>query len=61
MGGTPQISETGPAKVVPVRLTPELLGGLDELAARRKVTRSELVRAAIGEYLDDAGEVAATA
>ena len=41
----------GPARVVPVRLDDTLLNALDELAEHDRVTRSELIRAALRAYV----------
>ena len=42
---------SAPAKVVPVRLDPELVSALDERAAGEGCNRSELVRRALRAYL----------
>ena len=41
----------GPARVVPVRLDDTLLNALDERAEHDRVTRSELIRAALRAYV----------
>jgi uncharacterized protein (DUF4415 family) len=42
---------TGPAQLVPVRIDPELLDSLRSRAARDHSTNSEVIRAALREYL----------
>ncbi len=42
---------TGPAQLVPVRIDPELLDSLRSRAARDHATNSEVIRAALREYL----------
>lgn len=42
---------TGPAQLVPVRIDPELLNSLRSRAARDHATNSEIIRAALREYL----------
>ena len=42
---------TGPAQLVPVRIDPELLDSLRSRAARDHATTSEVIRAALREYL----------
>ncbi|MBC9958300.1 ribbon-helix-helix domain-containing protein [Yimella sp. cx-51] len=41
----------GPARVVPVRLDDTLLDAIDARAEQEHVTRSELIRAALREYV----------
>ncbi|KGN37084.1 ribbon-helix-helix domain-containing protein [Knoellia subterranea] len=41
----------GPARVVPVRLDDTLLSALDARAAREHISRSELIRAALRDYV----------
>lgn len=41
----------GPARVVPVRLDDTLLNALDQRAEHDRVTRSELIRAALRAYV----------
>ena len=48
--GRPTIG-TGPAQLVPVRIDPELLDSLRRRAARDQATNSEVIRAALREYL----------
>lgn len=49
--GRPRLDITGPAHVVPVRLTPAQLAKLDQRVARDRTTRSEALRAAVDAYL----------
>lgn len=49
--GRPRLDYSGPAQVVPVRLTPAQLEKLDERVARDRITRSEALRAAVDAYL----------
>ena len=49
--GRPLLDLSGPAQVVPVRLSPAQLARLDERVARDHVSRSEVVRAAVDAYL----------
>ncbi len=42
---------SGPAQLVPVRIDPELLDSLRSRAARDHATNSEVIRAALREYL----------
>ena len=49
--GRPRIDVSGPAQVVPVRLTPAQLAVLDERVARDHISRSEALRAAVESYL----------
>lgn len=42
---------TDPAQLVPVRIDPELLDSLRSRAARDHTTNSEVIRAALREYL----------
>ena len=49
--GRPRLDLSGPARVVPVRLTPAQLAKLDERVARDHITRSEALRAAVESYL----------
>jgi uncharacterized protein (DUF4415 family) len=48
--GRPSIG-SGPAQLVPVRLDPELLRSLRERALRDHSSNSEVIRAALREYL----------
>jgi uncharacterized protein (DUF4415 family) len=48
--GRPSIG-SGPAQLVPVRLDPELLRSLRERALRDHASNSEVIRAALREYL----------
>ncbi|MFM7044828.1 MAG: ribbon-helix-helix domain-containing protein [Ilumatobacteraceae bacterium] len=48
--GRPSIG-TGPAQLVPVRLDPELLQSLRDRAQRDHATNSEVIRAALRDYL----------
>lgn len=48
--GRPSIG-SGPAHLVPVRLDPELLHSLRERAHRDHASNSEIIRAALREYL----------
>ena len=49
--GRPRLDLSGPAQVVPVRLTPAQLAKLDERVARDHTNRSEALRAALDSYL----------
>ena len=49
--GRPRLDLSGPAQVVPMRLTPAPLAKLDERVARDRVSRSQALRAAIDSYL----------
>ncbi len=49
--GRPRLDLSGPAQVVPVRLTPAQLSKLDERAARDGSSRSQALRAAVELYL----------
>jgi hypothetical protein len=49
--GRPRLDLSGPAQVVPVRLTPAQLARLDERVARDHISRSEALRAAVESYL----------
>jgi Ribbon-helix-helix protein, copG family len=49
--GQPRLDLSGPAQVVPVRLTPAQLAKLDERVARDHTSRSEALRAAVDSYL----------
>jgi len=49
--GRPRLDLSGPAQVVPVRLTPAQLAKLDERVARDHTNRSEALRAAADSYL----------
>ena len=49
--GRPRLDLSGPAQVVPVRLTPAQLAKLDERVARDHTNRSEALRAAVDSYL----------
>lgn len=49
--GRPRLDITGPAQVVPVRLTPAQLAKLDERVARDHTSRSDVLRAAVDAYL----------
>ena len=49
--GRPRLDLSGPALVVPVRLTPAQLAKLDERVARDHTNRSEALRAAVDSYL----------
>lgn len=49
--GRPRLDYSGPAQVVPVRLTRAQLEKLDERVAREHITRSEALRAAVDAYL----------
>ena len=48
--GRPTIG-AGPAQLVPVRIDPELLDSLRSRAARDHASNSEVIRAALREYL----------
>jgi len=48
--GRPSIG-SGPAQLVPVRLDPDLLRSLRERALRDHASNSEVIRAALREYL----------
>jgi hypothetical protein len=49
--GRPRLDLSGPAQVVPVRLTPALLSKLDERITRDGSSRSQALRAAVELYL----------
>jgi hypothetical protein len=49
--GRPRLDLSGPAHVVPVRLTPGQLSKLDERVARDRSSRSQALRAAVELYL----------
>jgi len=49
--GRPRLDLSGPAQVVPVRLTPAQSAKLDERVARDHTSRSEALRAAVDSYL----------
>ncbi len=49
--GRPRLDLSGPAQVVPVRLTPTQVAKLDERVARDHISRSEALRAAVESYL----------
>lgn len=49
--GRPRLDLSGPAQVVPVRLTPAQLAKLDARVGRDHITRSEALRAAVESYL----------
>ena len=49
--GRPRLDLSGPAQVIPVRLTPAQLAKLDERVARDHTNRSEALRAALDSYL----------
>lgn len=49
--GRPRLDISGPAQVVPVRLTPAQLARLDERVARDHISRSDALRAAVDAYL----------
>lgn len=49
--GRPLLDASGPSQTVPVRLTPTQLAQLDERVARDRMSRSEVLRAAVDAYL----------
>ncbi len=49
--GRPLLDLSGPAQVVPVRLTPSQVARLDERVEREHSTRSEVLRAAVDAFL----------